>query len=122
MSDNIKLLKQNEITTFIDFYEFLQEYNDCIIKWLNNPWKGKDKQESLLRLFAGLDLIDKLKKFKICKGNFNLNNIIKNTSFRDIFYNDKNEPNKLKDKGDKSDLTMVNNDNNKKNTCNKFKK
>ena len=114
MSDNIKLLKQNEITTFIDFYEFLQEYNDCIIKWLNNPWKGKDKQESLLRLFAGLDLIDKLKKFKICKGNFNLNNIIKNTSFRDIFYNDKNEPNKLKDKGDKSDLTMVNNDNNKK--------
>ena len=107
MSDNIKVSEQNEFTTFNDLYEFLQEYNDCLIKWINNPWKGKDKQESLLRLFAGLDLIDKLKNYKICKGNFNLNNIIKHTSFYDIFYNDKNEPIRLKDKGDKSDLTMI---------------
>ncbi len=46
-----------------------------IINWLNDEndkWQGKDKQESLLRLFAGLKLIDKLKEFDVCKGNFNL--------------------------------------------------
>ena len=61
----------NEIKTFVDLYNFLQNYSDNIISWLENPWKGKDKQESLLRLFAHLGLINKFKDYDICKGNFN---------------------------------------------------
>lgn len=44
--------------TFIDLYNFLQIYtNDNIYEWLEDKWEGKDKQESLLRLFAGLGLL-----------------------------------------------------------------
>ena len=75
-----KLILKNEelniqtynMYTFKDLYEFLQlNEEDNIIKWLETPWIGKDKQESLLRLFAGLGLIDKLKSYYICKGNYN---------------------------------------------------
>ena len=103
--------------TFIDLYEFLQKYNDKdIISWLNNektekPWKGKDKQESLLRLFANLKLINKLSNYNTCKGNYNLKTITKLTSLKDIFYDNKNNPINLKDKGDSSDLTCIANNN-----------
>ena len=66
------------MNNFKDLYNFLQSYGeDNIIGWLNDHWVGKDKQESLLRLFVGLGLIDKLKTYQVCKGNFNLktNNI-----------------------------------------------
>jgi hypothetical protein len=92
--------------TFKDLYKFLQTHTgDGIISWLEVPWEGKDKQESLLRLFAGLGLISKLSEFNIYKGNFNLNQITPMTSKKDIFYNDKNKLIRLKDKGDSSDLT-----------------
>ena len=56
----------NNMDTFKDLYEFLQSYEEThIITWLEKPWVGKDKQESLLRLFAGLGLIDKLKSYDI---------------------------------------------------------
>ena len=75
------------MNTFKDLYNFLQDYkDDNIIKWLNDPWQGKDKQESLLRLFSGLGLIEKLNKFNVCKGNFNLKTISKHQSLHDIFY------------------------------------
>lgn len=93
--------------TFIDLFEFLQNYKeDNIIDWLEIPWKGKDKQESLLRLFSGLGLVEKLKEYYICKGNFNLNTIEKMNGIHDIFYKDRKEIN-LKDKGDSSDLTGI---------------
>jgi hypothetical protein len=96
------------MNTFKDLYEFIQLYEeDNIIKWLEDHWVGKDKQESLLRLFAGLGLIDKLKSYNICKGNFNKKTIIKYTSVKDIFYNKKNNLIKLKDKGDSSELTGI---------------
>ena len=58
--------------TFKDLYEFLQLYEENnIITWLKEPWVGKDKQESLLRLFAGLGLMYKIKSYDICKGNYN---------------------------------------------------
>ena len=93
--------------TFKDLYEFLQLYDENIITWLEEPWIGKDKQESLLRLFAGLGVIDKLKSYHICKGNYNKKTIRKNTRIKDIFYNQKNNLIKLKDKGDSSDLTGI---------------
>jgi hypothetical protein len=49
--------------TFNDLYEFLQLY-----------------EENLLRLFAGLGLIDKIKSYDICKGNYNKKTITKNTN------------------------------------------
>jgi hypothetical protein len=93
--------------TFKDLFEFLKNHKDTnIITWLEDPWEGKDKQESLLRLFAGLGLIDKLKSYDICNGNYNKQTITKNTSIKDIFYK-KNILINLKDKGDASDLTGI---------------
>ena len=102
------------LDTFKDLYEFLQIYeNDNILCWLNEPWQGKDKQESLLRLFASLGLIEKLKNFSVCKGNFNLKTIEKHTTFKDIFYNESNNLISLNDKGDSSDLTCISKNNDK---------
>lgn len=117
-----KLIFKNEETinqtynmdTFKDLYEFLQLYKENnILTWLEKSWAGKDKQESLLRLFAGLGLIDKLKSYDICKGNYNGKTISKITTKKDVFYKENNLIN-LKDKGDKSDLTMIDKENNKK--------
>ena len=92
--------------TFIDLYEFLQSYEgDSIIEWLSDKnWKGKEKQESLSRLFFGLKILTRLQKYTPCKGNFNLGKITEHINFKDIFYNDKNRSIFLNDKGDKSDL------------------
>jgi hypothetical protein len=94
--------------TFKDLYIFLQSYNDLIIDWLLVPWIGKDKQESLLRLFANLGLIQKLSKFEMCSGNFNNKTISKITNNKSIFYDEFNNLLNLKDKGDSSDLTGIN--------------
>ena len=94
--------------TFKDLYHNLQTIEDTdILSWLGTPWKGKDKQESLLRLFAGLGLIVKLKSFHICKGNFNKKTITKHNTLKDIFYDSEDNPINLKDKGDSSDLTGI---------------
>lgn len=96
------------MNTFKDLYEFLQLYKENnIIIWLKEPWDGKDKQESLLRLFAGLGLIDKIKSYDICKGNYNEKTITKNTTIKDVFYNQEDNLINLKDKGDSSDLTGI---------------
>lgn len=104
----------NNIDTFKDLYEFLQLYKENnIITWLKEPWVGKDKQESLLRLFAGFGLIEKLKSYDICNGNFNKKTIIKNTTIKDVIYNKEDNLINLKDKGDSSDLTGIYKDNEK---------
>ena len=95
--------------TIKDLYEFLQLYEDYnIIKWLEEEcWFGKDKQESLLRLFAGLGLINKLQSYNFCKGNYNIQTITRHENIKDVFYNEKNNLINLKDKGDSSDLTGI---------------
>jgi hypothetical protein len=78
------------MSSFIDLYKELQNYTeDSIIPWLNEHWKGKDKQESIFRLFASLKLIQKLDNYDICRGNFNNNSIEKITNPKDIFYDKK---------------------------------
>lgn len=99
--------------TFIDLFKFLQWCEGDIIHWLQDQWVGKDKQESLLRLFAALGLIPQLTRFHICKGNYNKKTITKIVTKKDIFYNELNNPNNLKDKGDSSDLTGICKDNEK---------
>ena len=67
----------SDMNTFKDLYKFLQQYErHNIITWLEDKWVGKDKQESLLRLFTGLGLIEKLNTYHMCKGNFNKNSDI----------------------------------------------
>lgn len=97
------------MSSFIDLYKELQNYTeDSIIPWLNEHWKGKDKQESIFRLFASLKLIQKIDNYDICRGNFNNNSIEKITNPKDIFYDKKNKIISLKDKGNSSDLTGIN--------------
>lgn len=103
----------DNIRTFKDLYLFLQSHNSLsIIPWLKISWQGKDKQESLLRLFASLGLIKIIQEYSICKGNFNLTNISLIKSYRDIIYADNKEI-YLKDSGDSSDLTGISKINNK---------
>lgn len=105
-------MTNSNISTNVEIYEFLQIYNeDSIINWLNISWTGKDKQESLLRLFSKLNLISKLQNYNVCSGNFNLNTIKVIDSIYDIFYNDENTELMLKDNGDSSDLTCISKDN-----------
>lgn len=102
-------LNDENMETFKDLFEFLKNSKeDNIINWLQEPWAGKDKQESLLRLFAGLGLIDKLKPYDICKGNFNNKTINRHTTIQDVFYDEKKNLKNLNDKGDSSDLTGIN--------------
>lgn len=96
---------------FEDLYRFLQKYDKDIISWLEEPWAGKDKQESLLRLLGGLGLINKLSKYHICKGNYNIKTISKITSYKELFYDEDNNSRKLKDIGDKSDYTAISREN-----------
>ena len=102
------------IKTFKDLYLFLQSYekND-ITEWLKIRWKGKDKQESLLRLFCGLNLIVKLENYSRCKGNFNLKTIEQFNTIKDNFFDENQNLIYLKDKGDASDLSCVSKNNNK---------
>jgi hypothetical protein len=100
-----------EIKTFYDLYNFLINYartNDSIIEWLKDNWQGKDKQESVLRLFSYLNLINKLDNFTLCKGNFNLATIKELKSLKDIFIDKMGQYIYLKDKGDSSDLSGQN--------------
>ena len=106
----IELKNDTNISTFKDLYEFLQ-YNE-LIGWLPIRWQGKDKQESVLRLFAGLNLIRKLNNYKACSGNFNKMTIEPITDYKRVFYKD-NRFTRLKDKGDSSDLTCVHKDDEK---------
>ena len=114
LNNLINLISNNEdrnndnMDTFSDLYRFLQKYeNGDIIDWLKESWVGKDKQESLLRLFAGLGLIDKLNLYDICHGNYNKKTINKNTYIKDVFYDNTGNLIHLKDKGDSSDLTGI---------------
>ena len=101
--------------TFKGLYEFLQLHeDDNIIKWLQEPCTGWEKQESLLRLFAAFGLIYKLNSFHFCTGNYNLKTIKKITSIKDIFFKSDGTHRMLKDSGDTSDVTMVCKENDKR--------
>ena len=99
---------EDDIKSFCDLYEVIQSYEEDNIKnWLSDAWIGKDKQESLLRLFGCLGLIPNLNRYHLCKGNFNKRTITKHTKIKDIFYTTNNKLINLKDKGDSSDLTGI---------------
>ena len=100
------------IKTFKDLYEILIAYNTEEFKsLLSIPPNGKDIQESCLRLFAKLKCIGELDEYNVCVGNFNLSTFKPIASDYDIFYSN-NKLICLKDNGDASDLTLLNEDKN----------
>jgi len=102
-----------DIKTFNKLFKFLQAccvyFDFDFIEWLKNKWDSKNKQESVLRLFAALGCIEKLYKFSICKGNFNNGTITPYKNCREIFYKSEDKI-YLNDKGDASDLTGISDD------------
>ncbi len=96
------------MNTFQDLFCFLQSLEETeFFNWLEKSWNGKDKQESLLRLFTYLKLIEKLIDFTLYNGNYNLVSLTKFNSNKEFFIK------KLKDNGDYSDLTCFNDKNEK---------
>lgn len=94
-----------DIKKLSHLYDYVINYDsDSIIPFLVDKWLGKDKQESLFRLFANLNVIKEFNDFTACDGNFNQGTLIKNTD-KTILFNKS-----LKDKGDKSDLSLISND------------
>ena len=112
-SMNSTTMDTQTLTTFVHLYEWLRstpfENENEFTTWMLSRWHGKDKQESLMRLFAGLYLLPGLKpdEFKVSSGNFNKGCVIPHTSLRDVFYDADHNQRCLKDKGDASDLTLV---------------
>ena len=101
------------MNTFIDLYNLFQSFSNENFKYFlnNDPWNGKDKLESSFRLFSYLNLIDDFNDYDICIGNFTNGTISKYLEYKDLFINS------LKDKGDKSDLTLIKNKNIIATTC-----
>lgn len=102
-----------DLHTHIDLYNFFQNDNVDFESWIRDEWKGKNKQESSFRLFSALGLIDKLTNYDPCSGNFNDQSIEKMKTLYNFFYKEKNQPRKLKDKSDSSDMTFIEKNNNK---------
>lgn len=100
-----------DIITYKDLYEFLRTNDIDILKWLEDNWKGKDKQESLFRLLAYLGLVPKINNYDICTGNFNMATLKKLETIKDTFYDESNKLKNLKDKGDSSDLSAIHKEN-----------
>lgn len=93
--------------TFTDLFNFIVSLKDeTIYSFLednNDIWNGKEKQESLYRLFAYLRLIEEFNQYDLTDGNFNEGTISKNCD-KSLLFNKC-----LNDKCDKSDLTLLNN-------------
>ena len=91
------------MNTFIDLYNLLKTLNNNEFELFlkTEQWVGKDKLESVFRLFSYLNLIEPFYDYKICDGNYTNNTISDNNDIKKLFEKS------LKDKGDKSDLTLI---------------
>lgn len=98
------------VNTFVKLYDYINNLTS-IDELLNSKFIHIEIQESLFRLFAKLECIEKLKNYKICIGNFNTQTVKINIDLYNLFFINNNEI-LLKDNGDVSDLTMISNDNN----------
>ena len=91
------------MNTFIDLYNHLKTLNNNEFELFlkKEQWIGKDKLESVFRLFSYLNLIEPFYDYKISDGNYTNNTISDNNDIKKLFEKS------LKDKGDKSDLTLI---------------
>jgi len=97
------LQKQPEI--FEHLYYLLQTKSVPEFRvWLTDePWIGKDKQESIFRMFAVLNMFSQLEGFTVSQGNFSKGEI-------EALDFEKFWGRKIKDTGDKSDLALFRTD------------
>lgn len=91
------------MNTFIDLYNHIISLEDkSIYNFLKDDnFTNFEKQESLLRLFSYLKLIPDFNDYIINDGDFNNGIINLNNDIRLLLNK------KLKDKGNKSDLTLI---------------
>ena len=107
-------MEKSEFSTFKGLYNKLLELEESEFNnLLSKKYVNIEIQESILRLFSFLGLIKELEGYKYCIGNFNKLTIKESNNMKDIFINNDGSDKKLKDKGDKSDLTMYNSKENK---------
>lgn len=89
-------MKYNEL------YIYLQKCSDkSIIPFLKKEWKGKNKQEALIRMFIHLHLIPQFYGYIVCDGNFNKGEIFP-SNIQDFMQKS------IKDKGDSVDYVLMN--------------
>ena len=102
--------------TFIELQQSLLNNNEeninSFLEHDNNGSETGHRTESVTRLFGGLELVNKLSDYTLCKGNFNKKTIEPIKSKRDIYYdNNNNEINIRGNGGNSSDITMVSKNN-----------
>ena len=92
------------MNTFIDLYNYFQSI-DSLQFFLNNDTIkcSGDKLENTFKLFSYLGLISDFTNYYICDGNYTECTINKNKNIKDLFEKS------MQNKGDKSDLTLINN-------------
>jgi hypothetical protein len=92
------------MNTFIDLYNYFQSI-DNLQNFLNNDIIkcSGDKLENTFKLFSYLGLISDFSNYYICDGNYTECTINKNKNIKDLFEKS------MQNKGDKSDLTLINN-------------
>lgn len=98
----------SNIKTFEDLYNFLITSNLTFDNFIKDNWEGKEKQESLFRLFCYLNIPKNFPNYCIAVGNYDKQTITKCKVVSKLMKNN------LKDKGDKSDLTFIHKKDNKK--------
>lgn len=95
-----------EILTHGDLYNFLRKIDpNDFNKFLQDSWKGKNKQEACFRLFCSLNLIPQFSEYDFCIGNFNKGGSKKMTK-KDL---DSFMKRSVKDKGDSADYVFIDN-------------
>ena len=100
------------MNTFIDLYNYLQTINNLEDFLINDIYKcSGDKLESIFKLYSYLGLINEFTNYSICSGNYTECTITKNIKLKDLFEKS------MQNKGDKSDLTLINNKNIIATTC-----
>ena len=103
-------------TTFAELYEYLRTQTN-IEDFLEtkNKWIGKEKQESLLRLFTILKLVSLPYDCVMCYGNYNTGDITQtqmtDETFRDFFKGC------VKDSGSCADIVCINEQSKKMIVC-----
>ena len=92
--------------TYKDLYNELLDMDNnepSFTHYIKTKWEsGGEKQESIFRLFAYLGLIPEFSSYTICSGNFNQGTIKAGADLNTALNAS------VKDKGDKSDLTLQN--------------
>lgn len=114
------------MNTFADLFAYLQMTTFAhISEFLSDNWEGKEKQESMFRLFANLRLIHEFKEYFVCQGNFSKQSVDVHKKTVDVNRQSVDKyrsilpfmSKHLNDKGDVSDLTLLHRHNNEYIVC-----